>query len=491
MSYGVTPSGFLKKTLADLLNEIESDERANISPTLNLLATSVFGQLNGIYGDKLRELWDVAEAVYRSQYPDSADGEALDQVSSITGATRLPATKSAIVLDRIHLDDGVSLPAGRLVSVGTAGARFKTTTSATNSTGAPATFSVLAESEDYGPILGLASTIDAIQTPVSGWKSNSALTCDNAEPYALNDGDTLDIKVDGGLVQTVTFNAGDFVDINNATASEVASVIDSALAGGGALAALTKVRIFTDEAGSGNSVQVIGGTGNTALGFVTTLIKGFNSLDATLGRDVETDASFRLRRIELLRITGAGTLEAIRAKVRELDDVLQAFIFENVTMVVDSNGLPPKSFEVVAAGGDDQEIADAIWLTKPAGIETFGSVAKTVIDTMGFLHTINFSRPTLRPIWMDLTVVKNPATFPTDGVDQIKLALKAFGDALQIGDDVIALQFRCVPLSVAGVEDVTIFKIDTVFPPVNTGNIVVAFRDLATFDTSRITVTVV
>jgi hypothetical protein len=340
-------------------------------------------------------------------------------------------------------------------------------------------------------VQGLAATIDTIVTPITGWKSAAALTCVNGETYALSDGDTIEIKVDGGVVQTITFNAGDFVDIANATASEVASVIDGDLDDGGAVAALGKVRIFSDLEGTGSSIQVIGGTANTALGFVTTLMKGFNSLDAVLGRDLESDADFRVRRIELLRITGAGTLEAIRARVRELDDVLQVFIFENVTLVVDVNGLPGKSFEVVVAGGDDQEIADRIWLTKPAGIETYGSVTKTVLDTMGFTHAIKFSRPTLVPIWMDLTVTKNPATFPIDGVDQIKAALKAYGDALQIGDDVIALQFKCVPLSVAGVVDVTVFKIDTINPPVNTGNIVVAFRDLATFDTSRITVTVV
>ncbi len=224
--------------------------------------------------------------------------------------------------------------------------------------------------------------------------------------------------------------------------------------------------------------------------FSTDLIKGFNSLDAVLGRDVESNADFRVRREELLRITGSATLEAIRARVREVEDVLQAFVFENVTNVTDINGLPPKSFEVVVSGGDDDDIAETIFLAKPVGIETYGSVTRPVLDSMGFSHDINFSRPTEVPIYIDLTVSVNSALFPLDGTDQIKAALVAFGDALQIGDDVFALQFKCVPLSVAGVEDVTIFKIDTVTPPVGTGNIVIGFRDLATFDTSRITVAV-
>jgi uncharacterized phage protein gp47/JayE len=491
MTYGVEPSGFLKKTLADILAEIEADERAAISPTLNLLATTLLGQLNGVFSDKLRELWDLAEAVYRAMYPDSASGEALDQVASITGATRLPATHSFVILDNLNLDAGVTVPAGSIVSIGATGARFQLLDAVSNGTAAPGTFSANAEAEDFGPVQGVSQTIDTIVTPISGWSAAAALTSDNADTYALTNGDTLQIQVDGGVLQTITFLAGDFVNIAIATALEVAAVIDADLSDGGAVEALGKVRVFSDTEGTGSSIQVIGGSANAVLGFSTDLIKGFNSLDAVVGRDLETDADFRIRRIELLRVTGAGSMEAIRARVREVDDVIQAFIFENVTMLTDLNGLPPKSFEVVVAGGDDQDIADVIWEAKPAGIETFGSTTMSVMDSMGFLHNISFSRPTDVPIWIDLTVVKNPVTFPADGEDQIKLALKSYGDALQIGDDVYALQFRCVPLSVAGVLDVTVFKIDTVNPPVNTGNITVAFRDLARFDTSRITVTVV
>lgn len=491
MTFGITPEGFSKKTLDDILADLETSERAILSPTLNVLATAVIGQLNGIFADKLREMWDLAEAVYRSQYPDSASGEALDQVASITGCTRLPATHSLVTLDRLYLDAGISVPAGSIVSVGNLGARFKLTETVTNGGSAPATFSALGESEDFGVIQGVSTTIDTIVTPIAGWRAAAALTSGNAEPYALSDGDTLQIQIDGGILQTITFLAGDFVDIANATASEVADVIEANLDDGGAIDAAGSVRISSDLEGTGSSMQIVGGTGNTALGFVTDLIKGFNSLDAVVGRDIETDADFRIRRIELLRVTGAGTMEAIRARVREVEDVLQAFIFENVTMVTDINGLPPKSFEVVVSGGADQDIADTIWECKPAGIETFGSTTMSVMDSMGFLHNVNFSRPTEVPIWIELTVTKNPITFPLDGEAQIKAALKAFGDALQIGDDVIALQFKCVPLSVGGVVDVTTFKIDTINPPVNTGNIIVLFRDLATFDTSRITVTVV
>lgn len=490
MTYGITPTGFLKKAVSDILTEIEADERDALSPTLNLLATTILGQINGIFADKLRELWDVAEAVYRSQYPESASDEALDQVASITGATRLPATKSQATLDRINLDPGTTLPAGRLVSIGSAGEKFRTLAPVTNALSTPWSFSVDAESENYGPITGFAGTIDTIQTPVSGWSAAAWLFNGTPEPYDLDDGDTLQIQIDGGSVQTVTFSTGDFVDIDAATAAEVAAAISATITGGDSDAIGTLVRIYSDTEGEGSSVQIVGGTAATKLDFSTDIMKGLNSEDAIAGRNLEADDEFRLRREQLLRVTGAGTLEAIRARILELDDVLQVFVFENVTMVTDGNGLPPKSFEAVVAGGDSQEIAETIFLTKPAGIEAFGNVTESVLDSMGFTHSISYSRPGEVEIWIELTVVTDPLLFPADGADQIKAALKAFGDTMQIGDDVIALQFRCVPLSVAGVIDVTIFKIDIVDPPTGTGNITIAFRDLAVFDTSRMDLTV-
>ncbi len=491
MSFGVTTEGFSKKTLDDILSEIRDDERDAISSTLNLLDTSVLGQLNGVFGDKLRELWNLAEAIYRSQYPDSASGEALDQVASITGATRLPATQSVVQLDQLNLDDGVTVPAGSIVSIGSTGARWELLDSVTNSTGAPGTFSVQAQSEDYGAIQGLSGTIDTIVTPISGWSAAAAVNTANSEPFSLADAQTLEVQIDGGATQTVTFSTGDFVDIGNATAQEVADAINADITGGAAEDALGEVRLTSDTEGTGSSVQIVGGTANPALGFPTTLVVGFNSADAEVGRELETDADFRLRRIELLRITGAGSVEAIRARVRELDGVVQAYVFENVTMVTDPvTSLPPKSFEVVVSGGDNQDIADTIWEVKPAGIESYGSITESVQDSMGFFHDIKFSRPTLVPIYIDVTVSTNPSTFPADGADQIKAALKALGDSLQIGDDVIALQFKCAPLSVTGVIDVTDFKIDTITPPVGTTNIAIGFRDLAEFDTSWISVTV-
>lgn len=88
-------------------------------------------------------------------------------------------------------------------------------------------------------------------------------------PYALQVGDTLEVEVDGGTPQTVTFAVGDFPDFNAVTAAQLAAKLSAALTGvtaeddgGGCL--------IESAATSGQSkVDIKGGTARGALGFVT------------------------------------------------------------------------------------------------------------------------------------------------------------------------------------------------------------------------------
>jgi hypothetical protein len=491
MSYGLLSTGFSRKPLSVIISEIGASIQALIDSGLDVSATGPLGQLIGAFGDQADELWEICLSTYNSQNPDSAEGAALEALCALTKTYRLAATSSTVTLDQLNLDNGTTLPAGQIVSVSTTGLRFVTLEAVSNTTGSQATVSVAAESENTGPVQGYATTIDTIETPIVGWSATAALTSGNAETYALSNGQTLLIEVDEGSEQTITFVTGDFVAIGSATAAEVALVITNNLTGGDAIDAGGSVRIRSDTDGEGSALQITGGTANTALGFSTTLVKGFNTLDADPGQNIETDEELRIRREELLRGIGAGSLEAIRARLLLLDDILQVFIFENDEDTVDINGLPPHSFETVISGGDEQEIADEIFASKPVGIDTYGSTSKQVEDSQGFFHTIEFSRPTDEDIYIDVTVQIDAGDYPTDGDDQIKTALVAEGDTLLIGEDVIALRFKAIPLDIAGVIDVTVFEIDTITPPVNTGNIVMGIRDLARFDTSRITVTTV
>jgi len=88
------------------------------------------------------------------------------------------------------------------------------------------------------------------------------------EPYALSDGDTLEVKVDGGAPQIVTFAAADFADIAAALASEVAAKLNSRLAGAAEDVDGGAIRIVsTSTAALTTAVEVSGGTARDKLGF--------------------------------------------------------------------------------------------------------------------------------------------------------------------------------------------------------------------------------
>lgn len=444
-SFGVVPEGFKQKGVQDLKTEIEDAERASFGAGINVLATSVFGQLNGVFAGKLSELWEVANAIYRALYPDSASNEALDNVASITGALRLAAAKSSAEDVICTGTAGTIIPIGRVLSVVGAGDRFVSLAAATLALAtarAPTTAYVVGDVRSNS---GNIYVVTVAGTSGAGGGPSGTGT-------AIVDGTVTWRFVGTGLsFALVDFESEEFGPIN--------------------APAFTLTVIET---------PVSGWTGAA------------NRLDAELGRDIETDADFRIRREELLRGTGAATVEAIRARVRAVTGVTQAFVFENVTLTTDAEGLPGKSFEVVVQGGADQDIADTIFLYKPAGIEAHGSTSVPVTDSQGFVHTIKFSRPTAINMWVDVTVLVDPTVFPIDGADQVKESIVALGDALAIGADVIILAFRCAPLdAVAGVIDVTVMEIDDIPSPTNTANIPIAPRELAVFDTSRITVTVI
>jgi len=170
-NYGVTATGFVKKDLDTIKEEIEANVRSVFGEGVNLLATSVFGQLIGIYAADTAEGWDVAEAIYNSQYPDTASGVSLEGVGAITGCELLAAEKSSTIL-KCNLNAGVTLLIGRIVSMsGHPDVRFVTTEEVINSGGAPADINCDAECEVTGPVVAAAGTLTVIETPVTGWNS--------------------------------------------------------------------------------------------------------------------------------------------------------------------------------------------------------------------------------------------------------------------------------------------------------------------------------
>ncbi|EIH6466006.1 baseplate J/gp47 family protein, partial [Shigella flexneri] len=167
----------------------------------------------------------------------------------------------------------------------------------------------------------------------------------------------------------------------------------------------------------------------------------FNRYDLTTGRDEETDTELRQRYLESLAVTGVGTLDAIVAAVKRVQGVSDASGVENDTETTNSDGLPPKSFKIVVVGGQNDNIAQAIWDTKPAGIRPFGSIFGTAYDLGSLPHDVYFSRPMPKYVFVKVAYSlydEETLNIPEQDIhDRIVQGINAYGRTLKVGNDVI------------------------------------------------------
>lgn len=132
-----------------------------------------------------------------------------------------------------------------------------------------------------------------------------------------------------------------------------------------------------------------------------------NPAAATAGTAGETDAELRARQITSVALPSLTVLEGTLGAVENVSGVTQAVIYENDTGSTDSNGLPAHSFSVVASGGDDTAVAQAIQIKKTPGTQTYGTTSVTVFDSKGMPLVINYYRPTQATINVQVTITTN------------------------------------------------------------------------------------
>lgn len=218
-----------------------------------------------------------------------------------------------------------------------------------------------------------------------------------------------------------------------------------------------------------------------------------NSADAQIGTNEETDVELRSRREQSVARDAQAIIDAIFAGVANVPGVTQTVVLENDTNVVDGNGLPPHSFQVIAVGGVDEDIADVIWLKKPAGILSFGNTTVQIIDSQGIPHDISFSRPTEIDIYVEVDLTTFPE-YPANGDELIKQAIVDYangeliaGRGFSLADDVIYTRLYTPINSVQG-HEIDALRIGTSPSPTGTSNIPIGATEISNFLTVNIVV---
>jgi uncharacterized phage protein gp47/JayE len=246
-----------------------------------------------------------------------------------------------------------------------------------------------------------------------------------------------------------------------------------------------------EEAGA---ISAVSGTLTTVDTPVFGVSSVTNQADATVGQNRETDAELRLRRLSSLSSPGNGTVDRIRESLLAIPDVTRAFVIENVEMTTDIDGRPAKSFEAYVAGGTEAAIGGVIWETKPAGIQTWGTVTVPVLDSEGGTQSVKFSRPVDKPVYITVAITKNTnplngPIYPTGGDALVETAILDFANSYyDIGLDVITSLWYGPINTIPGVIGIDI-KQGFSPAPSSGANLSITAFELATFDSGRITVT--
>lgn len=126
-----------------------------------------------------------------------------------------------------------------------------------------------------GPLEEILQTNAPFQTG-----SEATLSGSNAGPFALADGDQLSVEVDSGPPQLVHFLAADFTaigaTIGNATAAEVAQIINQQISGATASDNGGSLEILSDSIGNESKLKITDLTNNPAIlfGISTALVSG-------------------------------------------------------------------------------------------------------------------------------------------------------------------------------------------------------------------------
>lgn len=482
MAYGVTPEGFVRPRLPEIRQEIVQDlndrlRNAGFTGEVATQPNSITGILIDTFAEREAALWEQAEGVYLAMYPGSASGTSLDNSVSFTGVGRLDAEKSRCYVV-CYGPVGTVVPAASQIRHRSTQTIWALASDVTITPGAAADvvvvpavvanqlYRITLDGTDYTYTSDATATIAEILAGMVAALSSS--------PYTVSsDGAAVRIVSDGRVAFSVTL--GGPLTLSSVGSPVLAETIEP----------------MAEAAAPGD------------LNGIVTTVTGWDAVNnlqaAVVGRLAENNAELRARYPTGLFRLGAATKPSIAPNIRDRVAGITAIKdFQNDTDFTDSVGRPPHSIHVVVDGGLDNEIGDAIYRVKAAGIDTHGAIAVEVTADDGDKHIVRFDRPAPVYVWVRALITLLPATeqaFPPDGFTQVAQAIAAAGNALGIGQDVVQQRFYCAVYGTPGIAHVDLtfaHSTNPAFDPqpgdYSPSNITIADFEVAKFDLSRIEV---
>lgn len=215
---------------------------------------------------------------------------------------------------------------------------------------------------------------------------------------------------------------------------------DATIGGGGTVDVLV-------QAVDSGATEALAGEIDTIVTPVSGWTAVTNAADATKGRPLESDSDYRIRQASSLQFSGAGSTNAIRSALRDLDYVTTAIVLENDTGSAVTTGgvtLDPYSIAVIidpagASLTSDQkeEIASTIYERLSSGIATNGTDnVVTVTGGDGLDKTIRWDDVASLAVTVVVTVVLDTGYVLADVEVPVQDAVAAYFDEVGLGEEV-------------------------------------------------------
>lgn len=480
MVYGITSTGFLRKSFDEIKTEMEDSWKNKFGQDQDLSADSPNSMIISIPAMMIDELWQVAENIYNSLDRNKAEGTELNRTMGLIGMERLNESPS------------------------TANVSFR----GLNSTAIPKFSQLKQENTD----LIFETIMDSKITSNScNWIQMQINSLLNSAAYRLYiDGDVYSYNSDSSATYSEIINglknAVESASIGLSIADEGSGLMtisandldDSYDISGSALLSIYRVQSVIE------TKCTINGSNEVAQNSINSTVQSIAGVDSVnnftagqSGRNTETDQEARLRSQADKSVAGFNFTDAIKAKIiDDVQGVSYCRVYENDSMITDSNSIPAKSWEAIIEGGADSDIANTLFLMKVAGMALSGSENKIIKDGDGIPHQIKFTRPENNYIWIRATInsYNSEEDFPANGEAAIKQSIFNFtkNKKFNIGDTIISQKFISPIYEVSGIGSVIVEIAQTSTingtPTYSQNNINLGIRQKPVFDLTRISV---
>lgn len=150
---------------------------------------------------------------------------------------------------------------------------------------------------------------------------------------------------------------------------------------------------FSFRAQNNGAVETIPNTITTPVTIVLGVVSVNNPATYTvLGLNEETDVALRIRRQKSVALSSQGYLAGLLAALLNINGVTSAFVYENNTGTTDGDGVPGHSIWVIVEGGDDEDVALAIYSKRNAAAGMKGDEVVEVDQLDGTVFEVQFDR---------------------------------------------------------------------------------------------------